>query len=482
MVATRVRRDARARPGRRPPPNGQTVKRTLGIAHLGGATLDNEENYLLKKLFTALGIVQVENQAAHMTQLHGPRSGDLVRTRRRDDVPAGPAERRLHRHRGLEHGRVPPGRLPLGDGGEGARRDASSTSTRASPAPARWPTSTSRSAPGTDIAFLGGIIRHVLEKERYFREYVVPYTNAAVIIRRGLPRHRGPRRPVQRLRIRRGASTTWAPGSTRARRHRPRGGPQAPPGATRRGRRTSPTSARPRSRSATRRCSTRAASSRSSSGTSPATRRRWWRRSAACRRPLFVKVAETLCGNSGRERTAAFCYAVGWTQHSIGVQYIRTAAILQLLLGNIGRPGGGIMALRGHASIQGSTDIPTLFNLLPGYLPMPHARSTTRRSPRTSRATARRPAGGASSPSTSSRCSRPGSATRPRRRTTTSSSALPRLTGDHSHMTTVADMADGKVEGYFVMGENPAVGSPNGALQRKGLRQARRGWWCATSR
>ena len=90
--------------------------------------------------------------------------------------------------------------------------------------------------------------------------------------------------------------------------------------------------------------------------------------------------------NSGRERTSAFCYAVGWTQHTVGVQYIRTAAILQLLLGNIGRPGGGIMALRGHASIQGSTDIPTLYNILPGYLPMPHAERVRR--PR--RATSRR--------------------------------------------------------------------------------------------
>ena len=62
---------------------------------------------------------------------------------------------------------------------------------------------------------------------------------------------------------------------------------------------------------------------------------------------------------------------LGWTQHSKGVQIIRTAAILQLLLGNIGRPGGGILALRGHASIQGSTDIPTLYDILPGYLPMP---------------------------------------------------------------------------------------------------------------
>ena len=60
---------------------------------------------------------------------------------------------------------------------------------------------------------------------------------------------------------------------------------------------------------------------------------------------------------------------------------IRAAAILQLLLGNIGRPGGGIMALRGHASIQGSTDIPTLFDLLPGYLHMPKApRGRVRRS------------------------------------------------------------------------------------------------------
>ena len=79
---------------------------------------------------------------------------------------------------------------------------------------------------------------------------------------------------------------------------------------------------------------------------------------------------------SGPEKTAAICYAVGWTQHSKGLQIIRSAAILQLLLGNIGRPGGGILALRGHASIQGSTDIPTLYDILPGYLPMPFLKTT----------------------------------------------------------------------------------------------------------
>src|SRR5437660_9394186 len=87
----------------------------------------------------------------------------------------------------------------------------------------------------------------------------------------------------------------------------------------------------------------------------------------------LVQVAEALCANSGPERTGAIVYAVGWTQHTTGVQMIRAAGILQLLLGNVGRPGGGIMAMRGHASIQGSTDIPTLYDLLPGYLPQPIA-------------------------------------------------------------------------------------------------------------
>ena len=87
----------------------------------------------------------------------------------------------------------------------------------------------------------------------------------------------------------------------------------------------------------------------------------------------FHYLLRSIVENSGRERTTCFAYAVGWTQHTLGAQFIRTAAILQLLMGNVGRPGSGIMALRGHASIQGSTDIPTLFNLLPGYLPMPKA-------------------------------------------------------------------------------------------------------------
>ena len=115
-------------------------------------------------------------------------------------------------------------------------------------------------------------------------------------------------------------------------------------------------------------------------------------------------MAELLCANSGRERTSAIVYAVGWTQHTTGVQMIRTAGILQLLLGNMGRPGGGIMAMRGHSSIQGSTDVPTLYDLLPGYLPQPAADEEHETLDATSSTRGCRPATGRTSASSSSAC------------------------------------------------------------------------------
>jgi formate dehydrogenase major subunit len=182
----------------------------------------------------------------------------------------------------------------------------------------------------------------------------------------------------------------------------------------------------------------------------------------------FVEVAEALVQNSGRERTSAFCYAVGWTQHTVGVQYIRTAAIIQLLLGNVGRPGGGIIALRGHASIQGSTDISTLFDTLPGYLPMPHAKAY----------------GGFdefvvanTSPSgwwghfksywvSLMKAYFGENATEENEWLF---SKLPRIDDDNSVYWTLQQMLEGKVKGYILAGENPAVGNSNGRANRLGL-------------
>ena len=150
-------------------------------------------------------------------------------------------------------------------------------------------------------------------------------------------------------------------------------------------------------------------------------------------------MAEALCDELGpRAHVGAFCYAVGWTQHTVGVQYIRTAAILQLLLGNIGRPGGGILALRGHASIQGSTDIPTLYNILPGYLPMPQPReSTTLDRLRRAQHAADR-ATGATSTRTSSSLLKAWWGDAATAENDCCFDYLPRITGDHSTYPTVA--------------------------------------------
>jgi len=182
----------------------------------------------------------------------------------------------------------------------------------------------------------------------------------------------------------------------------------------------------------------------------------------------FLEVADVFTSASGREKTAAICYAVGWTQHSTGVQIIRAASILQLLLGNIGRPGGGILALRGHASIQGSTDIPTLFDLLPGYLPMPVQDETTLATYIQSHRSSKGWWYNLDKYIISLLKAYYGDA---------AISAndfgfgwLPKLTGDHSHFGYWLDMADGKLEGLFVMGQNPAVGAPNAKLERTALR------------
>jgi len=182
----------------------------------------------------------------------------------------------------------------------------------------------------------------------------------------------------------------------------------------------------------------------------------------------FVAVARALCENSGRERTSAIVYSVGWTHHTAGVQNIRAASIVQLLLGNIGRPGGGIMALRGHANIQGSTDIPTLYNILPGYIPMPHPQShpslqkfVELNGPETGAwgnlrsymVSLLRAWWGENAKEENDFCF----------------DHLPRIDGDHSHYAMMLKMLDGGVRGMLCVGQNPTVGSANSKLIRLAL-------------
>ena len=261
---------------------------------------------------------------------------------------------------------------------------------------------------GTDIALLGALINYALQNDKYFRDYVVAYTNASVILREDfkdtedldglfsgwddekgsyqtstwqyegvdMPSSAGKRQQAAKAEGAVGGSgqSEGAEGDSEDERqsqegrdtnksheHGSHGASLENPQDIRR----DPTLQHPR-------CVFQVL-------------KRHYRRytpemvEQVCGVPrdVFLQFAETVTRNSGRDRTTAWAYAVGWTQHTVGVQMIRAASVLQTLLGNIGRPGGGILALRGHASIQGSTDIPTLYNLLPGYLPMPHANTPT---------------------------------------------------------------------------------------------------------
>jgi anaerobic selenocysteine-containing dehydrogenase len=184
---------------------------------------------------------------------------------------------------------------------------------------------------------------------------------------------------------------------------------------------------------------------------------------------LFYKVAEALAAASGPEKSAAICYALGWTQHSKGVQIIRTAAILQLLLGNIGRPGGGILALRGHASIQGSTDVPTLYDILPGYLPMPRG-DGSEETLRDYLAHQTKPTGlWSNTPAYFISLLKAYYGKNATAENDFGYNFVPKITGNHSLFEYMTDMADGKMEGMFIMGQNPAVAAPNSRLQRKAL-------------
>ncbi|TYC10452.1 molybdopterin-dependent oxidoreductase [Actinomadura syzygii] len=330
---------------------------------------------------------------------------------------------------------------------------------------------------GSDIAFLGGIVNYVLQNEKYFRDYVVAYTNAPMILSEdfrdtedldGVFSGFDPEKRVY-------DHTTWryagmnvqsaagerdmqwderAPAVSEAGRGEAHGSGGAAIGEGTPERDL--TLEHPR-------CVFQVLKRHYSRYTPEMVER-----ICGVSQDRFREVCELIAENSGPDRTTAFAYAVGWTQHTVGVQYIRTAAILQSLLGNIGRPGGGILALRGHASIQGSTDIPTLFNLLPGYIPMPHAHTNENLDAFVQAESAEKGFwGNMRSYIVSLLKAYWGDAAT--QDNDFCFDYLPRLTGSHSTYETVMAQINGLCKGYFLMGENPAVGSANAKLQRLGM-------------
>ena len=326
---------------------------------------------------------------------------------------------------------------------------------------------------GTDILFLGGLINYVLQNDKWFHEYVEHYTNAPMLVSEdyrdtedlgGL--FSGWDEAQQKY-----SPETWLyqreekkksnPGGEAQADHSEAGGGHGKDRGGEAGKvseyKTDPTLQDTR-------CVFQILKKHFARYTPELIERH-----AGVPEKLFLKVAGAFCNASGPEKTAAICYAVGWTQHSKGVQIIRSAAILQLLLGNIGRPGGGILALRGHASIQGSTDIPTLYDILPGYLPMPFFEADANDLQSYLKKHTANAGLWNNFPKYAISLLKAYYGDNSKKENDWGFDYLPRVTGDHSHFGYWLDMADGKMDGLFIMGQNPAVGAPNARLQRSAL-------------
>jgi formate dehydrogenase major subunit len=458
--------------------DGRRTRRTLGIASLGGATLDNEENYLIKKLLTSLGVVQVENQArvCHSSTVAGlgtsfGRGGSTtyLQDLQHSDCIVIEGSNFAEAH-------------PVGFQWVMEAKARGATVIHVDPRFSRTSALADIFVPiraGTDIAWLGGLINYVLTNDKIFHEYVVNYTNAATIVGTEFVDTEDLDGVFSGLKpdTRHYETDTWQyEGMTAAAASGERDEEydkltRSGASFAESGRGHSHGSGGP----ALRGSPTRDETLQHPRCVFQILKRHYARYTpemveAICGVPqtTFHRVAELITANSGRARTTAFAYAVGWTQHTVGVQYIRAASVLQLLLGNIGRPGGGIMALRGHASIQGSSDIPTLFDLLPGYIPMPHAHQHEGLDEFIDADSAERGYwANMRSYVVSLLKAWWGPAATPENEFCFD--YLPRITGSHSTYETVQAQLDGICKGYFLMGENPAVGSANTHMQRLGM-------------
>jgi formate dehydrogenase major subunit len=195
--------------------------------------------------------------------------------------------------------------------------------------------------PGTDIAFLSGVMRYLLEKDAIQHDYVRTYTNAALIVKEGFGFNEGlfsgydaEKKDYDR------SSWDYEPGED--------GFAKA-----------DPTLQHPR-------CVLNLLKQHVARYTPDVVTR-------ICGTPVdkFLAVCELFASTAAPDKTLTSLFALGWTQHSVGSQNVRSMAMVQLLLGNIGMAGGGMNALRGHSNIQGLTDVGLLSNAMPGYLTLP---------------------------------------------------------------------------------------------------------------
>ncbi len=300
---------------------------------------------------------------------------------------------------------------------------------------------------GSDVAFLGGMIKHILDNDLYHEEYVVEHTNASFLIDPGFG-------------FEDGLFTGFEgnPGEGNGKYDKSTWGYQLDgDGIPKRDR-----------------------SLQDSNAVFQLLKKHYERYDVdtvaditGTPKDKLLQVYESYTSTGTPDRVATIMYAMGWTQHTNGTQIIRAMAMIQLLLGNIGKPGGGVNALRGESNVQGSTDHCLLFHILPGYLGTPGAQHETlaqyieAKTPKNNdeksanwwqhydkymvsllkgwygdNATAENDFG---------------------------YDWLPKNVGNHSWLPLFQAMYDGKIKGFFAWGQNPVVGGADANLVRQSL-------------
>jgi formate dehydrogenase-N alpha subunit len=300
-----------------------------------------------------------------------------------------------------------------------------------------------RTRPGTDIAFLGGLINYALQNNLIHKEYVRDYTNASFIVtegfgfKEGMFAHWDDREKTYDMKA-------WAyalDASGKARRD--------------------PTLSNPR-------C------------VFQLLKKHYSRYSVdmvcsitGTRKEDYLNTAKAFCATGRPDKAGTILYAMGITQSTHGVQNVRATALLQLLLGNIGIAGGGVNALRGESNVQGSTDYGLLFHVLPGYIASPDYSDTSLE------AYIARYFPKSTEPKSANWWQNGGKYITSLLKAWWGKNAtpenyfcfdyLPRRSSNYSYVQAVRKIMQGEIEGLVCMGMNPAVGGPNSLKAREGL-------------
>jgi formate dehydrogenase-N alpha subunit len=290
--------------------------------------------------------------------------------------------------------------------------------------------------PGTDLAYLGGIINYALERNLIQKEYVLEYTNASYLVNPDYKFNDGLFSGYDAGKRNYGDRKTWTyqmDAKKIPKQDKTLKNPQ---------------------------CVYQLMKEHYSRYTPEMVEK-----VTGCPKETFLKSAEIFCSTHKPDRVANFMYAMGITQHTVGTQNVRALAILQLLMGNMGLAGGGINALRGESNVQGSTDHGLLFHLLTAYMPAPNAKEH-----------ATLEAYNNTTPKTEDPMSINWWSNRPKylasmlkawygdaatKKNNFCYDWLPKYSKPAPYILLFEDMMKGIMKGAFFMGTNPIVGGPN---------------------